>query len=62
MLNEKAIQEMLVAVESDERLRRKGASLFSNAPVAIIQTELMVRANTLREVLELPRRKYFGED
>lgn len=52
---------MLKEVEADERLHYEPALVQVNAPLALIQVELATRANTLRDVLGLPYRRYRGQ-
>lgn len=59
MKTEKQVQEMLKVVESDERLiEYPSANVMTNAPLALEQTALATRANTLREILGLPLMHY----
>lgn len=46
------LQEKIDQIEADERYRDRPASIFSNAPLAIIQTELKVKRQTLIEIRE----------
>lgn len=46
------IQEQIDQIEADERYKDRPASIFSNAPLAMIQTELKVRRQTLIETRE----------
>lgn len=50
-------------LETDDRLVEYSAEhVMVNAPLAIIQITLKAEANTLRWVLGLPQRQYFGKD
>lgn len=48
------IEAMLAEVEKDERLHYAPAQVGINAPLALVQVELMTRARTLRDILDLP--------
>lgn len=45
-------EQQIAEIESDERFSYPPASLFSNAPLALIQTELKTRHKMLKEILE----------
>lgn len=47
------IEEMLKQVEADKRLSYPTATVFANAPLALIQTDLEARRSILRSILEL---------
>ena len=51
MKTKKEIQEKLKEIESDERLSYPPASIFLNAPLALIQIELETKARTLKWIL-----------
>ncbi len=53
-----AIVTRLQEIESDERIWYSAATVFSNAPLALIQFGLTTEAQTLRKVLNLPLIKY----
>lgn len=46
------IEAMLLKVTSDERLSYEPANVFSNAPLALIQTDLEARKHILEWVLD----------
>lgn len=46
------IQEQIDQIEADERFRDRPASIFANAPLAIIQSQLQTKRQTLCEVRE----------
>lgn len=46
------LQEQIDQIEADERFRDRPASIFSNAPLALIQTELETKRRMLYEVRE----------
>jgi hypothetical protein len=49
---EEQIKERIKEVDADERLHYPSASVFVNAPLALIQIELAIRLQTLKWVLE----------
>jgi hypothetical protein len=53
-----AIVTRLQEIESDERIWYPAATVFNNAPLALIQVTLETEAQTLRKVLNLPMVKY----
>jgi hypothetical protein len=54
MKSEKEIQQKLDEIMTDERLYYKSATIFSNAPLALIQLSLEVKLEILSWVLEQP--------
>ncbi|WP_252717713.1 hypothetical protein [Acinetobacter seifertii] len=48
----KWIDEQILLIEADERFKSKPASIFSNAPLALIQTELSAKRIILVEIRE----------
>jgi len=52
MKTAKAIKEKLREIEADERLSYTPANVFSNAPLALIQMELVAKRDTLKWVLK----------
>lgn len=58
MKSKKEIEAELASVESKEQLHYPSADVYTNAPLALIQTELETRAGVLRWVLGLPKRDY----
>jgi hypothetical protein len=54
MLPEEEIKKRLDSLKADERNYYKLASVFSNAPLALIQQGLSNQINALELVLELP--------
>ena len=59
MITEENIRDWLEKVEKDERLQYKPADVFTNAPLALIQTQLETGSILLRSILELP---IYGHD
>lgn len=53
------ILSRLQSIENDERLWYPAATVFVNAPLALIQVTLATEAQTLRNVLNLPLIKYY---
>lgn len=53
MRTREEIEAKLKEIMSDERLGYERASIFSNAPLAIIQTHLAAQVSALRWVLDL---------
>ena len=53
MITEKETREKLDGILKDERFWYEPANVFSNAPLALIQTELSAEFRTLCFVLEL---------
>lgn len=51
MRTESEILAALAKVEADSRLRQKSATVFENAPLALIQLELETKRDVLRWVL-----------
>lgn len=62
MKTQKELEAKLKTIEEDERLHYDVAIIDTNAPLALMQLSLKTAANTLREVLELPLRRYHGKD
>lgn len=62
MLSEQVVREMLVETEADERLYYSVANVVVNAPLALEQVAQKSRADILRKILELPYKKYHGQD
>ena len=52
MKNIDLIKSEISILEEDERLKLKPANVFSNAPLALIQTSLEARLNALRWVIK----------
>jgi len=52
MKTAKVIKEKLREIEADERLSYTPANVFSNAPLALIQMELVAKRDTLKWVLK----------
>ncbi len=50
-LNQYVTQEM-AKIDADERFHYPPASIFSNAPLALIQTDLKTRYQMLKEIKE----------
>ena len=57
MREEKQIRERLASVESDGRLRQPIATVFENAPLALIQLEMETESRVLRWALKMPSRR-----
>jgi hypothetical protein len=51
MRSEEEIRARLAEIEADSRLRQKSATVFENAPLALIQLELESKRDVLRWVL-----------
>lgn len=49
---EKFIKDEIAEIESDERYHYASASVFINAPLALIQTEMKAKMNAYKGVLE----------
>lgn len=47
------IQDRIDEIETDPRFKERPASIFSNAPLALIQTELKSRRQTLIAIREI---------
>jgi hypothetical protein len=63
MLSEQKVREMLDKLEEDNRLTEYSvARVQVNAPLALEQVSLHAKANLLRDILGLPRRRYHGRD
>lgn len=45
------LEQQIAEIESDERFSYPSASMFSNAPLAIIQTDLKSRHKVLTDIL-----------
>lgn len=54
MKTEEQIKKYLEELKSDSRAYSPIAQVFSNAPLALIQTGLYTRINILEDVLEIP--------
>ena len=54
MKTEKLIQKRIDEILADERLSYKSATVFENAPLALIQLSLEVELHTLQNILEVP--------
>ena len=52
------ITEKLNELKSDERLTYKAATVFENAPLALIQLEMETKIHTLEWILGLPLSKF----
>ena len=52
MKTQAQIEEMLKEVMADERLGYPTATVFENAPLAMVQLELETKRDLLREILE----------
>jgi hypothetical protein len=50
-MNEEAIKTRIAEILADERLSYKTATVFSNAPLALIQYGMQVELHTLQRVL-----------
>ena len=48
----KTIDEKISEIENDDRYKDRPASVFSNAPLALIQTEMKTQVKTLKWVKE----------
>lgn len=48
----KTIDEKISEIENDARYKDRPASVFSNAPLALIQTEMKTQVKTLKWVKE----------
>lgn len=61
MKTEQELLEMLAELETDNRLTEYSvARVQVNAPLALEQVSLHARANLLRDILGLPRKRYPG--
>ena len=49
---EKFIKDEIAEIEADERYHYASASVFINAPLALIQTEMKAKLNAYKGVLE----------
>lgn len=49
---EKFIKDEIAEIEADERYHYASASVFINAPLALIQTEMRAKMNAYKGVLE----------
>lgn len=49
---EKFIKDEIAEIENDERYHYASASVFINAPLALIQTEMRAKMNAYKSVLE----------
>ena len=49
---EKFIKDEIAEIETDERYHYTSASVFINAPLALIQTEMKAKLNAYKGVLE----------
>ncbi len=54
MKNPEQIQKRIDEILADERLSYKAATVFENAPLALIQLEMEIELHTLQMVLEVP--------
>lgn len=54
MLNKRHIQKRIDELKKDSRLKSPLATVFSNAPLALIQLGALTELNTLERVLEIP--------
>lgn len=54
MKTERELKRMLKMLKSDERLYYPTATVFVNAPLALIQTQLATKINLLEQILGLP--------
>ena len=57
-----AIVTRLQEIENDERIWYSAATVFTNAPLALIQVALTTEAKTLRKILNLPLIKYYTDE
>ena len=53
-MNEEQIKARIAEILSDERLSYKTATVFANAPLALIQLSLSTELHTLQRVLGVP--------
>lgn len=58
MLTKAKITAKLEKLKADERLYYSSANVFSNAPLALIQTQLESQIHILEDILELPLSKF----
>ena len=58
MKSEKELIEKLNELKSDVRLTYKAATVFSNAPLALIQLGLETEIHTIEKCLEFPLSKF----
>lgn len=49
---EKFVKDEIAEIENDERYHYASASVFINAPLALIQTEMRAKMNAYKSVLE----------
>jgi hypothetical protein len=56
--DDSVILAKLKTIEADERLYYRPATVFENAPLALIQSELETWCAALRWVLGMPRKPY----
>ena len=49
---EKFIKDEIAEIETDERYHYASASVFINAPLALIQTEMKAKLNAYKGILE----------
>jgi hypothetical protein len=57
MRSEKEIKDKIKELESDERLNYVCATIFENAPLALVQLELETKISTLYWVLDINNKK-----
>jgi hypothetical protein len=53
-MSKEEIQNRIDMILSDERIAYKTASVFTNAPLALIQLSLMTELHTLQKVIGQP--------
>lgn len=58
MKTEQELTKALNEIEADERLQYPLATVFENAPLALIQIGLKAKAQAYRFALDLPNGKY----
>lgn len=58
MKPERELSTLLRVLKEDERLYYSTATVFANAPLALVQLELSVKINLLEQILELPRSRF----
>lgn len=56
MKTREQIEAKLRQIEADERLGYKTATVFENAPLALVQTSLKAQRDILKWVLEKPKK------
>jgi len=61
MKTENELKEMLTEIESDGRLYYNTATVFSNAPLAMIQLVAETKSGMLRDILGLEQRNFHDE-